>query len=86
MFRAFTIFGILASLAAANVAHAGWSNGTSLNGLGTNGMSLNGLGTNGVDPNGMSLNGLGTNGVKENGLEGSPALTIQAFELPAETR
>lgn len=71
MFRAFTIFGILASLAAANVAHAGWSNGTSLNGLGTNG---------------MSLNGLGTNGVKENGLEGSPALTIQAFELPAETR
>lgn len=79
MYRTFAIFGILASLAASNVAHAGWQNG----------MSLNGLGTNGVDPNGMSLNGLGTNGMELNGVsepKTASTLSIQAFELPPESR
>lgn len=65
MFRTFTIFGILASLAIAGAlpAHAL----VSLNGVGDNGLSLNGGGDNGITRNGTGENGTGENGSGENG-------------------
>jgi hypothetical protein len=75
MFRTFTIFGILASLAIAGAlpAHALVSlngvgdNGREINGVGDNGLSLNGGGDNGITRNGTGENGTGENGSGENG-------------------
>jgi hypothetical protein len=65
MFRTFSLFGILASLAISGAlpAHAL----VSLNGTGENGRELNGREINGREINGRELNGGGSNGITRNG-------------------
>ena len=95
MLKTLTAIAALAALLAVNItpAHAAiftngtGDNGTQLNGGGTNGTQLNGGGDNGIHLNGGGENGLQLNGSGENGAsEASSTLSIQAFELPAETR
>ena len=90
MLKTLTAIAALAALLAVNItpAHAALGD----NGGGTNGLQLNGGGNNGGSGNGLQLNGDGTNGGGSNGgggngtSEESSTLSIQAFELPAETR
>ena len=67
-------------------AHAGWSNGVSLNGLSANG-SINGLSSNGLSANG-AINGLSANGVFETGgvPQRAPSFVIDGIELPIQAR
>jgi hypothetical protein len=80
MLKTLTAIAALAALLAVNItpAHAA----IFANGGGENGLQLNGGGENGLQLNGGGENGGGTNGVEA----GSSTLSIQAFELPAETR
>lgn len=87
MLKTLTAIAALAALLAVNItpAHAidpGSINGTSENGIHLNGGGENGLQLNGGGDNGIHLNGGGTNGTSE----ASSTLSIQAFELPPETR
>lgn len=95
MLKTLTAIAALAALLAVNItpAHAvlsangGGENGLELNGGGNNGTGDNGLQLNGGGTNGGGANGDGTNGGGGNGTsEASSTLSIQAFELPAETR
>jgi hypothetical protein len=75
MLKTLTAIAALAALLAVNItpAHAA--------------IFPNGTGDNGIHLNGGGENGIGENGSGENGTsEASSALSIQAFELPAETR
>ena len=80
MMKTLTAIAALAVLLAANItpAHAVLSG----NGGGENGLQLNGGGENGGGENGLELNGGGENRAEA----GSSTLSIQAFELPPETR
>jgi hypothetical protein len=90
MLKTLTAIAALAALLAINItpAHA-W---IIMNGGGDNGLELNGGGNNGGSGNGLQLNGGGSNGGGSNGggdngtSEASSTLSIEAFELPAETR
>ena len=75
MLKTLTAIAALAALLAINItpAHAA---------LTVNGGGTNGGGSNGFVNNGGGNNGGGTNGASDE----SSTLTIQAFELPAETR
>jgi hypothetical protein len=75
MLKTLTAIAALAALLAINVtpAHAVLSG----NGGGANGLELNGGGNNGGGENGGGNNGTS---------ESSSTLSIEAFELPAETR
>lgn len=100
MKKTLTAIAALAALLAINItpAHAvlsgngGGENGLELNGGGNNGggangLELNGGGTNGFVDNGVTNNGGGSNGGGGNGTSAaSSTLSIEAFELPAETR
>jgi hypothetical protein len=89
MRKTIATFAALATLAATAIApaHAGWFNGVELNGLSLNGGGENGTFTNGGGSNGGGNNGTFTNGGGDNGAaDGSSTLTIQAIELPPETR
>jgi len=97
MLKTLTAIAALAALLAVNItpAHAidpGSINGTSENGIHLNGGGENGLQLNGGGENGLQLNGGGDNGIHLNGggtngtSEASSTLSIQAFELPPETR
>lgn len=57
MFKTILTFAAVATLAATAIApaHAGWTNGISLNGAGLNGTALNGGGSNGVATGGASF-------------------------------
>lgn len=74
MLKTIATFTALATLAAVAIApaHAGWGNGISLNGEFKNGEFKNGEFKNGEFKNGAA--------------DGSSTLTIQAIELPPETR
>ncbi|TAJ38664.1 MAG: hypothetical protein EPO55_14995 [Reyranella sp.] len=85
MLKTIATFAALATLAATTIAPAHAirsSQGMSLNGVGENGIGVNGGGNNGFTTNGFANNGGGNNGVEDS----SSALSIQAIELPPETR
>ena len=80
MLKTLTAIAALAALLAINITPA--QAALTVNGGGVNGPELNGGGSNGFVNNGGGNNGGGVNGASEE----SSTLTIQAFELPAETR
>jgi hypothetical protein len=85
MLKTLTAIAALAALLAINITPA--QAALTVNGGGVNGPELNGGGSNGFVNNGFVNNGGGNNGGGVNGAsEESSTLTIQAFELPAETR
>ena len=67
----------LVATAAVAPAHAGWTNGVSLNSIVPNGYQLNGQFENGFQLNGQSLQGTST---------GAAGFVIDGIELPARTR
>jgi|GEM_PF-2247821 len=90
MLKIIATFAAFATLAATAIAPAhalvimngGGSNGFQPNGFQPNGITRNGGGDNGFQPNGIVRNGGGNNGTTAD----SSTLTIQAIELPPETR
>ncbi|MDP1840282.1 MAG: hypothetical protein Q8L19_17395 [Reyranella sp.] len=93
MLKTIITFAAFATLAATTIAPAhafralngGGPNGVNVNGW-TNGGIMNGW-SNGGGSTGFTTNGGGTHGGGNNGAAGgSSTLTIQAIELPAETR
>ena len=94
MLKTIATIAAFATLAATIVApaHAVMNpNGIGLNGITQNGLSTNGLSTNGLTTNGLTTNGLSSNGGENGGginghEDGDSTLSIQAFELPPETR
>ncbi len=75
MLKTIITFAALATLAATSIAPAQAA-------IIPNGGGDNGLAKNAIFPNGWGQNGMGTNGQAT----GGSALSIQAIELPAETR
>ena len=90
MFKTIATFAALATLAATTIAPAhalivmngANENGANENGSGPNGSGPNGEFINGSGPNGEFINGSGPNGAESS----SSTLTIEAIELPPETR
>jgi hypothetical protein len=80
MLKMIATFAAVATLAATTIAPAhAW--------ISMNGGGENGTGENGIIRNGGGINGGGENGGGENGREtAGSSLSIQAFELPPETR
>lgn len=85
MLKTIATFAALATLAATTIAPAHAH--IAVNGVGENGVTRNGGGDNGIARNGGGTNGITRNGGGSNGAaSGSSTLTIEAIELPPETR
>ena len=99
MLKTFATMTAFAALTATSIApaHASWSNGLSNNGLSNNALTQNALGSNSLTINALDSNSLTTNALYPNSLTtnaltpsgaeaGESILSIQAIELPPETR
>jgi hypothetical protein len=80
MLKTIITFAALATLAATSIAPA--QAAIIPNGGGDNGLAPNAIFPNAIFPNGWGQNGMGTNGQAT----GGSTFSIQAIELPAETR